>query len=67
MSIATCLKAVGTVLIKEEDDIQKQIYYVSHTHKDVKTIYPNIEKFAYALVIAARKLWHIFRGGQPQS
>lgn len=42
--------------------MQKQIYYVSHALKDEETRYPNIEKFAYALVIAVRKLCPYFQG-----
>lgn len=60
--IASSPKVVETVLNKEEDGIQKPIYYVSHALKDAMTRYPDVEKFAYALVIAAQKLRPYFQG-----
>ncbi|KAK3022811.1 hypothetical protein RJ639_047060 [Escallonia herrerae] len=48
--------AVSTVLIKEEDGVQKPIYYVSKVLQDVETRYPKIDKIALALIISARRL-----------
>lgn len=48
--------AIGAALVREDSKRQKPIYYVSHSLRDVKTKYPNLEKLAYALVIASRKL-----------
>lgn len=55
-------QAVGAALIKEEHGIQRPIYYVSHALKDAELMYPNVQKFAYALVVAARKLRSYFQG-----
>ncbi|KAK3036131.1 hypothetical protein RJ639_031712 [Escallonia herrerae] len=47
--------AVSTVLVREEDGVQKPIYYVSKFLQDVETKYPKIDKIALALIISARK------------
>ncbi|GFZ00544.1 hypothetical protein Acr_14g0001790 [Actinidia rufa] len=53
--------AISAVLVREEDRIQKPIYYVSKTLIGAEARYPRIEKIAYALMIAARKLRHYFQ------
>ncbi|XP_074323982.1 uncharacterized protein LOC141660900 [Apium graveolens] len=60
--IAAGPKAVSSALIREEGGIQSPIYYVSQVLKDVKTRYPNLEKFALALVHSSRKLRQYFQG-----
>ncbi|KAK3010861.1 hypothetical protein RJ639_012967 [Escallonia herrerae] len=53
--------AVSTVLIKEEDGVQKPIYYISKVLQDVETRYPKIDKIALALIISARLLRPYFQ------
>ncbi|GFS38889.1 hypothetical protein Acr_00g0059990 [Actinidia rufa] len=53
--------AVSAVLIREEDQVQRPVYYVSKVLLGAETRYPRIEKLAYALMIAARKLHHYFQ------
>ncbi|KAK3014858.1 hypothetical protein RJ639_007959 [Escallonia herrerae] len=53
--------AVSTVLIREEDGVQKPIYYVSKVLQDVETRYPKIDKIALALIISARRLRPYFQ------
>ncbi|KAK3013273.1 hypothetical protein RJ639_009594 [Escallonia herrerae] len=53
--------AVSTVLIREEDGVQKPIYYISKVLHDVKTRYPKIDKIALALIISARRLRPYFQ------
>ncbi|KAK3007254.1 hypothetical protein RJ639_016154 [Escallonia herrerae] len=48
--------AVSTVLMREEDGVQKPIYYISKVLQDVETRYPKIDKIALALIISARRL-----------
>ncbi|KAK3032953.1 hypothetical protein RJ639_036124 [Escallonia herrerae] len=48
--------AVSTVLVREEDGVQKPIYYVSKVLQDVETRYPKIDKIALALIISVRRL-----------
>ncbi|GFY91230.1 hypothetical protein Acr_07g0014260 [Actinidia rufa] len=52
---------ISAVLVREEGKIQKPIYYVSKTLIGAEARYPRIEKIAYALMIAARKLCHCFQ------
>ena len=53
--------AVNAVLIREEDKVQKPLYYISKVLMGVETRYLKIEKLTYALLIAARKLQHYFQ------
>ncbi|KAK3039603.1 hypothetical protein RJ639_029302 [Escallonia herrerae] len=53
--------AISTVLIREEDGVQKPIYYVSKVLQDVETRYPKIDKIALALIISARRLRPYFQ------
>ncbi|KAK3018757.1 hypothetical protein RJ639_004243 [Escallonia herrerae] len=53
--------AVSTVLIREEDEVQKPIYYVSKVLQDVETRYPKIDKIVLALIILARRLRPYFQ------
>ena len=53
---------VWVALIREESGQQKSVYYVSQVSKDAETRYPNLEKFAFALITTSRKLRHYFQG-----
>ncbi|CAA0807007.1 Unknown protein, partial [Striga hermonthica] len=48
--------AVSAVLIRQDGLQQFPVYYVSKALHDAELRYPHMEKLAYALVIAARKL-----------
>ncbi|KAK3029308.1 hypothetical protein RJ639_038406 [Escallonia herrerae] len=48
--------AVSTILVREENGIQKPIYYVSKVLQNVETRYPKIDKVALALITSARNL-----------
>ena len=48
--------AVAAVLVREENNKQLPVYYVSKALSDTEARYMNAEKLAYSLVIAARKL-----------
>ena len=43
-------------MIREEEKVQKPIYYASRALRGVEERYPPMEKLAFALVTAARKL-----------
>ncbi|XP_074363564.1 uncharacterized protein LOC141704145 [Apium graveolens] len=60
--IAAGPKAVSSALVREEGGTQSPIYYVSQVLKDAETRYPNLEKFALALVHSSRKLMQYFQG-----
>ena len=48
--------AISAALVKEEDRIQKPIYYTSRALRGAEERYPPMEKLAFALVTTARKL-----------
>ena len=53
--------AVSSTLIREEGMVQKPIYYTSKALRGVEGRYPLIEKLAFTLIIASRKLRHYFQ------
>ena len=61
MYLAVSDHAVSSVLIREDEGIQKPIYYTSKTLLDAETRYLLLEKLALALVSASRKLSHYFQ------
>ena len=48
--------AVSAALVREEDKVQKSMYYANRALRGVKERYPPMEKLALALVTAPRKL-----------
>ena len=48
-------KAISAVLVKEEEKIQKPVYYVSKTLHGAELNYSSIEKFTLAMITASRK------------
>ncbi|GAV56649.1 hypothetical protein CFOL_v3_00191 [Cephalotus follicularis] len=59
--LAAAPGAVSAVLVREEEQVQRPVYYVSKALNDAEGRYPEVEKFAYALIIAARKLRPYFQ------
>ena len=53
--------AVSTALIREEGAKQLPVYYVSQTFQGAESKYPRIEKIAFALIVASRKLRQYFQ------
>ncbi|XP_074378164.1 uncharacterized protein LOC141719685 [Apium graveolens] len=53
--------AVSAVLVREEDDIQLPVYYMSKRLADAETRYTSLEKLAYALILTSRKLMPYFQ------
>ena len=53
--------AISAVLVREEEGVQLPVYYVSKRLLDAETRYTNMEKLAYALVLASRKLRPYFQ------
>ena len=52
VSIAT----VSVALVKEEERVQKPVYYTSRALQGTEEEYPPMEKLAFTLITAARKL-----------
>ena len=55
------LHAVSSALIREEGKIQKPVYYTRKALRGAKGRYPPMEKLAFSLITAARKLRHYFQ------
>ena len=59
--LAVSTTAVSAALICEEAKKQLPVYYVSQAFQGVKSSYPKIEKIAFALIVASRKLRQYFQ------
>ena len=53
--------AVSAALVREEDGSQRPIYFTSRALRGAEERYPQMEKLAFALIIAARKLKPYFQ------
>ncbi|XP_043705405.1 uncharacterized protein LOC122655263 [Telopea speciosissima] len=53
--------AISVVLVRQDGRIQKLIYYVSKVLLGAETRYSSVEKYAYVLIMAARKLRPYFQ------
>ena len=54
--LAVSTTAVSATLIREEAKKQLPVYYVSQAFQGTESNYPRIEKIAFALIVASRKL-----------
>ncbi|XP_075633716.1 uncharacterized protein LOC142606218 [Castanea sativa] len=54
--LAASESAVNAALIREEDKRQLLVYYISQAFQGAETKYPRIEKIAFTLIVASRKL-----------
>ena len=52
--------AISLILVRNEDEIQRPIYYVSKSLQEVETQYLLLEKAVLAIVHATRKLPYYF-------
>ena len=59
--LAVTPHAVSSTLIREKGRVQKPVYYTNRALKGAKARYPQIEKLAFALITASRKLRHYFQ------
>ena len=59
--LAVTPHAVSSALIREEQKIQKPVYYTSKALRGVEERYPPIEKLVFALITTSRKLRHYFQ------
>ncbi|KAL5541181.1 hypothetical protein UlMin_042654 [Ulmus minor] len=59
--LAVSKGAVSSALVREEEGVQWPIYYTSKSLLDAETRYPEVEKLALALIVAARKLRPYFQ------
>ena len=59
--LAATSHAISAALVREEEGTQRPVYFVSHVLRDAETRYPSLEKMAYALIMATRKLKPYFQ------
>ena len=59
--IAVSQAAVSAALVREEERSQWPIYFISRAFRGAEERYPRMEKLAFALVTAARKLKPYFQ------
>ncbi|KAM1165665.1 hypothetical protein ACFX2G_025488 [Malus domestica] len=59
--LSVSASAVSSVLIRNDGNIERPVYYASKALQDAETRYSNIEKLALALVMSARKLRPYFQ------
>ena len=59
--LAVSNTAVSSTLIREERNIQKPVYYTSQAFQGAKASYPRMEKIAFALLVASKKLHPYFQ------
>ena len=56
--------ALSSALVRWEDGVQYPVYYISKSLVDAETRYKPMEKLAYYLIIASRKLRPYFQAHQ---
>ena len=59
--IAVSQVAVSVALVREEEGSQRLVYFISRAFQGAEERYPRMEKLAFALVTAARKLKPYFQ------
>ena len=59
--LAVTPHAVSSALIREEGKVQKPVYYTSKALRGAEERYPLMEKLAFAVITASRKLRHYFQ------
>ena len=59
--LVVSVTAVSTALIREENKKQLSVYYISQAFQGVEAKYPRIEKMAFALIVASRKIHPYFQ------
>ena len=59
--LAVSTTTVSAALIREEAKKQLPVYYVSQAFQGAESKYPKIEKIAFALIVASRKLRQYFQ------
>ena len=60
MYLAVLTTAMSATLIREENKKHFPVYYISQAFQGVEAKYPRIEKMAFALIVASRKLHPYF-------
>ena len=59
--LAVSNTAISSALIREERNVQKPVYYTNQAFQGAEANYPRMEKIAFALLVASRKLCPYFQ------
>ena len=59
--LAVSNTAVSSTLIREDGNVQKPVYYTSQAFQGAEASYPRMEKIAFTLLVASRKLRPYFQ------
>ena len=59
--LAVSNTTVSSALIREEENVQKLVYYTSQAFQGAEANYPRMEKIAFSLGVASRKLYPYFQ------
>ena len=59
--IAVSQAAVSAALVRDKEGLQRPVYFISRAFRRAKERYPRMEKLAFALITAARKLKPYFQ------
>ena len=59
--LAISLHVVNSALIREEEKVQKPVYYTSRALRGAEGRYPMMEKLAFVLITASKNLRHYFQ------
>ena len=59
--LAVSATVVSAALIREGDETQLPVYYVSQAFQEAKAKYPRIEKIAFTFIVASCKLRPYFQ------
>ena len=59
--IAVLQAAVSAALVRNEGSLQQPVYFISRVFRGAEERYPRMEKLAFALITAARKLKPYFQ------
>ena len=59
--LAVSNTAMSLAQIKEEENVQKPVYYTSQTFQGAETNYPRMEKIAFVLLVDSKKLHPYFQ------
>ena len=59
--IAVSQAAVSAALVRDEEGSQRPVYFISKAFRGLEERYPRMEKLAFALITAARKLKPYFQ------
>ena len=59
--IAVSQAAISAALVRDEGGSQRPVYFISRAFRGAEERYPQMEKLAFALITAARKLKSYFQ------